>query len=326
MKFKSITFILSWVFVLGLVEAKAAGDSHAKASWRYLAVKSESFPFIAFDTISLQINEQGFSALDRSQTGRISSLGVDQVYADWNMAKTIFLKMNVKPSDPNLLGKIIPFLDGFLYHDKKLDVPYALYFLGLSQAEVTGVIKKMELKDSSRKFGLFFSLLFPHSNAQVNCLPKSSAYQLEESLRWPAFAQEMAACGLEGLKNAPAHLQSQARAVGSFFSDIKNDPRLIWSRVQKQFQANLDLLLNIQTHFQNLSKTITNIDFESLSAVACEVMKSTSQSLPLIFVGGGALKVSVLLAEKLKRVGELGLHLKSLAKSPKALSVVVACE
>lgn len=326
MNFRLLVLLLFCVSFFGLVEAKAESNFHGKASWNYVGVKSENFPFIAFDTVSVSISEQGYSALDRSQTGRISGIGVDQVYADWSMGKTIFLKMNIKPSDPKISGKIIPFLDGFLYHNQRLEVPFAIYFSGFGQTEVTQLVRKIEHKDSNRKFSLFLELLIPQAEAQESCLPKTSVYQFENSFRWPVFAQEMAACGIEGLKNAPAHLQSQARAAGSFFTDIKNNPKLIWSRVQKQFQANLDLILNIQTHFQNLSKTMTNIDFESLSVVACEVMKSTSQSLPLILAGGGALKVSVLLAEKLKRVGSLGVHLKSLAKNPKVLNAVVACE
>jgi len=280
---------------------------------------------------------EGYSVLDGTNAGNIPFFGVDQVYSDALNSRAVFIKFDLEPSSPQLMGELRSVRNGpLVFHSKRrFGVQYAIIFHGSDTVHARRVVSLVQaalrppMKRDQTAPGAFldrFSLIpAAHANATCTLSPwetmrLASLSRVNQKVSAGTATDTLSGCAAGVLKGAWASTGGVAAGAASATSDFMKDPLGSLQKLGVKMNQLWSFVSHLPEQLKKAWAGFSELDQASQIDIGCEFLGSlgTDLAIGILTAGVGSAKWA-LFAARLEtyaaRLTRLNGFVRHLAKS-----------
>lgn len=281
--------------------------------------------------------DQDFIPLKNTLLINASNSGIDQIYTNSTMTKSVFIKYGLRPKDKSYLNRVLPQPNGFLFHFQTPDqVPVAVFFHSVSKTVMNQIIatmkrdlaKQKEITGASAKWQFAKEYFVNKAQAAQVCLPSDSVKTgtaplaaISAKVKTNDVTRAVGSCIVEAWNGLTNSTLRKAANIGTFLEDLVKKPQEAWSSVVNGFNQLVHFAKNFKTEMAKAWAGISQLDGELDEEIVCAFLGEIGPDVILMLAGGVAVaKVSMAIAEYGQRLAMVKKFLASIAKAKAANS------
>lgn len=323
-----LTLTIFWSFFSQSVKAQ-----NLPADFAYQVPFETRIPDLQSQNIIDEIfQNQDFIPLRKNLLTAATNSGIDQIYTNSTMTKSVFIKYGVSPKNKNHLNRILPHPDGFLFHFQTPDqVDVAVFFHSVSKTMMNQIIsavkkdlsKQKEVKGSSAKWKFAKKYLISEAQAAQVCLPTdqvktsiSPLVAISAAVKTNEVTRAVGSCIVEAWNGLANSTLRKAAKVGTFLEDLGNKPQEAWSSVVNGFNHLVHFAKNFKTEMTKAWAGVSQLAGELDEEILCPFLGEIGPDVILMLAGGVAVaKVTLAIAEYGQRLAMVSKFLTAIAKA-----------
>ncbi len=323
-----LTLIIFWGFFSGQAKAQDLPADFAYQvpfETQVPDVKSQ----IMFDKI---FQDQDFIPLKAAFLTAGSTSGIDQIYTNSTMTKSVFIKYGVRPRGKSYLNRVLPHPEGFLFHFQTPDqVPVAVFFHNVSKTMMNQIIavvkrdlsKQKEVVGSSAKLKFAEKYFLSEAQAAQVCLPTDPVKTgmaplaaISAKVKTNDVTRAVGSCIVEAWNGLANSTLRKAANIGTFLEDMVKKPQEAWGNVVNGFNQLVHFAKNFRTEMTKAWAGASQLASELDEEIICAFLGEIGPDVILMLAGGVAVaKVTMAIAEYGQRLAMVRKFLTYIAKA-----------